>query len=183
MAIFRAMPYAKALHQVITTADPARADSVIAELETIADIVDTVPEFNRALTTPTVPSETKIEILEQVLKAVGISPEVSRLLHVVQQHYRMQHMRDIANAYRGLVDRALGRARATVEVATAVDENERSTILKTISHVIGEKIVAEFNINPELLAGLRFQVGSRVYDGSLSSQLDRLSNQSQIEQG
>jgi len=183
MAVFRAMPYAKALHQVITTDDAKRADSVVAELETIADIVDAVPEFNRALTTPTVPSETKIEVLKQVLKAIGASPEVSRLMRVVQQHYRMQHMRDIANAYRGIVDRALGRARATVEVATEVDDKERATIIEALSHVIGEKIIAEFNINPALLAGFRFQVGSRVFDGSLSGQLEHLSNQSQIEQG
>ena len=32
-------------------------------------------------------------------------------------------------------------------------------------------------------AGFRFQVGSRVFDGSLVGQLDRLSRHSQIEQG
>ena len=44
-------------------------------------------------------------------------------------------------------------------------------------------MVADFDAKPELIAGFRMQVGSRVFDGSLSGELDRLSRQIEIEQG
>ena len=41
--------------------------------------------------------------------------------------------------------------------------------------MVGAEVVAEFEENPELLAGFRVQVGSKVFDGSLVGQVDRLS--------
>lgn len=182
MSQFRAMPYAKALHEVIQADDASRADAVVAELEAMADVVDEVPEFNRNLVTPMIPSATKTMIIDQIMDALKITQPARRLLHVVQQHYRMEHMRDIATAYRDLVDRSLGRTRASVELAVEVDEDQRTKILDVLASVVGSKIIAKFNVNPDLLAGFRFQVGSRVFDGSLVGQLDRLRH-SQIEQG
>lgn len=70
MARFRAMPYAKALFEVMTATDPGRMEEVASELDRVAETVATVPEFLRALTTPTVPVENKSEILDAVLDAL-----------------------------------------------------------------------------------------------------------------
>ena len=40
-----------------------------------------------------------------------------------------------------------------------------------------QRVVADFEDNPELLAGFRVQVGSKVFDGSLVGQVDRLSRE------
>ena len=114
MARFRAMPYAKALFEVMTSSDRGRLEEVASELDRVAETVDAVPEFLRALTTPTVPVENKIEILDAVLNALNITQPTRRFLHVVQQHYRVEHMADIAETYRELVDRSMGRTRATI---------------------------------------------------------------------
>lgn len=181
MGRFRAMPYAKALVGVVMDGDASRADAVAAELDAVAETLAAVPEFQRALTTPTVPVETKSEILDSVLDALGIQPPTRRFLHVVQQHYRMEHMPDIAAAYRELVDRAAGRVRASIEVAGTLGEEQRRRIVDGLSEALGIDVVASFDDRPELLAGFRVQVGSKVFDGSLVGQVDRLSRQSLTE--
>ena len=100
---------------------------------------------------------------------------------MVQQHYRMEHMRDIAIAYRELVDRAAGRTRASIEVAGELSEEERRRIVGALARVVGVDVVASFENRPELLAGFRVQVGSKVFDGSLVGQVDRLSRESLTE--
>jgi F-type H+-transporting ATPase subunit delta len=177
MARFRALPYAKALHEVITASEPARAEIVISELERVEAALDQVPQFLRVLTTPMVTPETKGQILDTVLDSLEITEPTRRFIHVVQQHYRMEHMAGIVAVYRELVDRSLGRTRATVEVAGALDEAGRGAILKTMADVLGTEIVADFAENPDLLAGFRVQVGSKVFDGSLVGQVDRLSRE------
>jgi F-type H+-transporting ATPase subunit delta len=183
MGRFRATPYAKALLAVIQKDDRQQLEPVAAELDAVAEALQAVPEFERALVTPMVSVEKKTEILDAVLDGLDIGQPTRRFLHVVQQHYRMQHMPDIAATYRELVDQSLGRTRARVETAAGLDEGERARLVEVISAVEGAKVVADFAEKPELLGGFRLQVGSRVFDGSLSGELDRLSKEIEIEQG
>jgi F0F1-type ATP synthase delta subunit len=46
-----------------------------------------------------------------------------------------------------------------------------------MADVLGTDVVADFEENPDLLAGFRVQVGSKVFDGSLVGQVDRLSRE------
>jgi len=183
MSRFRALPYAKALFEVVQDQCPERKEQVIEELDGVASALEAVPDFERVLVTPTVDTETKTVILDQILDSLEITEPVRRFIHVVQHHYRMQHMRDIVNAYRDQVDRELGRTRAHIELATTYDEADRRRIAEVMSAVMGATVVADFVHNPDLLAGFKVQVGSKVFDGSLVGQVDRLSRQTVIEQG
>jgi F-type H+-transporting ATPase subunit delta len=181
MARFRALPYAKALYEVVHDQDPNRVEEPIGELERAAEAVEAVPEFLRVLTTPMVSVQTKTQILGQVLDSLRITEPTRRFLHVVQQHYRMEHMRDIASAYRELVDRAKGRLRATIEVAVELEVEQQRQIVRVLAQVLGFEIAPQFITRPELLAGFRAQVGSKLYDGSLVGQVDRLSRHTLTE--
>jgi F-type H+-transporting ATPase subunit delta len=183
MGRFRAVPYAKALLAVVQKEDPARAEDVAEELDGVAAALKAVPEFHDVLVTPMVSVEAKTKILDAVLDALEIGEPTRRFLHVVQHHYRMQHMTDIAIAYRELVDQSLGRTRARVETASELDEGSRRRLVDAISAFEGATVVADFEANRDLLGGFKLQVGSRVFDGSLAGELDRLSKEIEIEQG
>jgi F-type H+-transporting ATPase subunit delta len=183
MARFRAFPYAKALLDVVQKEDPARAEQVAEELDRVAAALKAVPDFHRVLVTPMVAVEAKTQILDAVLDALEIGQPTRRFLHVVQHHYRMQHMSDIAATYRELVDQSLGRKRARVETANALEEAEKRRLADAISGFEGATVVADFETNRKLLAGFKLQVGSRVFDGSLAGELARLSKEIEIEQG
>ena len=183
MSRFRALPYAKALLEVVQDRCPERKERVIEELDGVASALEAVPDFERVLVTPTVDTDTKTVILDKILDSLEITEPVRRFIHVVQHHYRMQHMRDIVNAYRDQVDRELGRTRAHIELATTYNEADRRRIAEVMSAVMGATVVADFVHNPDLLAGFKVQVGSKVFDGSLVGQVDRLSRQTVIEQG
>jgi len=183
MARFRALPYAKALHQVITTTAPDTAEAVIEQLDRVADALDAVPDFHRVMVTPVVSIETKTGILNEVLDSLAITEPTRRFVHVVQQHYRMQHMRSIADAFRDFVDRDRGRVRARVEIAGADDATTRQQITTLLGQVFSSAVIANFEEKPELLAGFRVQVGSKVFDGSLIGQLEQLGRQTEVEQG
>ena len=183
MTRFRAFPYAKALLAVVQKEEPGRAEPVAAELDRVAGALKAVPDFHRVLVTPMVAVEAKTKILDAVLDALEIGEPTRRFLHVVQQHYRMQHMNDIAATFRELVDQSLGRTRARVETAIALEEEEQRRLVDAISDFEGATVVADFEANRELLGGFKLQVGSRVFDGSLAGELTRLSKEIEIEQG
>lgn len=183
MARFRALPYAKALFEVVRSQDPGRLEPVADELDRMAAALDAVPDLGRVLVTPTVTVETKNAILDGVMDSLGLAEPTRRFLHVVQQHYRMVHMANIAAIYREQVDAHLGRTRARVQTAEVLDDAARRRVTEAVSAVEGGTVVAEFTTDPELLGGFRLQVESRVFDGSLAGELDRLSREIEIEQG
>jgi F-type H+-transporting ATPase subunit delta len=183
MARFRAFPYAKALLAVVQKEDPAGAERIVAEIDRVAAALKAVPDFHRVLVTPMVAVEVKTQILDAVLDELEIGELTRRFLHVVQHHYRMQHMNDIAATFRELVDQSLGRTRAQVETAIALDETEQARLVDAISDFEGATVVADFEANRALLGGFKLQVGSRVFDGSLAGELARLSKEIEIEQG
>jgi F-type H+-transporting ATPase subunit delta len=183
MSRFRALPYAKALLEVMKADHPDRLQTVTEDLQGMATALEQVPDFLQVMVTPAVDPETKTAILDRVMDSLGMTEPIRRFMHVVQKNYRMQHMRDIATAYRDLVDRELGRTRARIEVATTYDEADRRRIAEVMSAVMGATVVADFVHSPDLLAGFKVQVGSKVFDGSLVGQVDRLSRQTVIEQG
>lgn len=183
MGRFRAFPYAKALLAVVQNEDPGRAEKVAEELDGVAAALKEVPDFHDVLVTPMVSVEVKSKILDTVLDALEIGEPTRRFLHVVQHHYRMQHMTDIAAAFRELVDESLGRTRARVETAIELDDDSRRRLVDAISAFEGATVVADFEANRDLLGGFKMQVGSRVFDGSLAGELARLSKEIEIEQG
>jgi F-type H+-transporting ATPase subunit delta len=183
MGRFRAFPYAKALLTVVQKEAPDRAETVASELDRVVAALKAVPDFHRVLVTPMVSVEVKTQILDSVLDSLEIGEPTRRFLHVVQHHYRMQHMSDIAVAYRELLDQSLGRRRARVETAIALGNEEQRRLVTAISDVEGAKVVADFEANSDLLGGFKIQVGSRVFDGSLAGELDRLRKEIEIEQG
>lgn len=174
MSRFRAVPYAKALDQVVRAQCPERAEAVLGELERVVDAINQVPELSRALVTPLLDPAAKSEIVGRVLDLLGVTEPARQLVQVVQRHYRMSQMGEIAVAYRNLVDRAVGRTRARVEVAGVLSPAQQRQVVAALEGLVGGAVTAEFSSRPELLAGFRAQVGSKVFDGSLAGELDRV---------
>ncbi len=175
MSGFRAAPYAKALFSVAPNA--VAADAMVPELERVAESLVEVAEFRQVMVTPMVNPELKTTILDQVLDALEIKQPVRRFVHVVQQHYRLEHMSDIVAAYRTTVDRALGRVHATIAAAGPMGDQDRKVLLDVMKEIVGADVVADFVEEPELIGGFKLQVGSKVFDGSLVGQLAQLGRQ------
>jgi F-type H+-transporting ATPase subunit delta len=63
---------------------------------------------------------------------------------------------------------------ARVESATAMPGDLQNEITNEIKKKYGNGINASFAQNPALIGGLRIQVGSDLYDGSVKTRLDKL---------
>jgi F-type H+-transporting ATPase subunit delta len=65
---------------------------------------------------------------------------------------------------------------AIIESATPLDLEERSRAADSLSAQYGKQLTYEYKVTPELIGGLRVQVGNDVLDGSVKGRLDRLAN-------
>ena len=82
--------------------------------------------------------------------------------------------RAILAALQRLTRLELERRKLTVESAVELDEATRQRVLAGLARQYGADLVAEYQVNPALLGGLRIRVGNDVFDGSVQGRLDRL---------
>ena len=98
--------------------------------------------------------------MRQVVERVGKSKNRNRL-NVLAQLRRLVEL-----------DRA--RHTATVESATPLPPAMQASVQAEISRVYGPGLTVSFFDRPALIGGMRIQVGSDVYDGSVQARLAAL---------
>ena len=81
----------------------------------------------------------------------------------------------ILSHFQRLVRLDVERRAARVESATALTPATQAQIQQTLSGKYGPGLQLTFEQNPALIGGLRIQVGSDVYDGSVAARLNDLS--------
>lgn len=82
----------------------------------------------------------------------------------------------ILSAFERLVRLEVQKRQATIESAAVLSPELSSQIRADLQKKYGEDLTFDFRVNPALLGGLRVQVGSHVWDGSVRAKLDTLRN-------
>ena len=65
---------------------------------------------------------------------------------------------------------------ALVTVAREPTEREKDSLAKSLSRVLGKRVVPHISLNPAILGGLIVKVGDTVMDGSVRRRLATLKN-------
>jgi len=73
-----------------------------------------------------------------------------------------------------LVKLDLARRAASVDSATPLTADLRADVSARLARIYGAGVNISFSENPALLGGLRIQVGSDLYDGTVKSRLEKL---------
>ena len=100
----------------------------------------------------------------------------TRVRHVVQRLVTAGR-RDcpaLLSHFARLVKLDLARHTATVESATPLPADLRAAIQAGLTHRYGQRLTTTFAYRPALIGGMRIQVGSDVYDGSVRAGLAAL---------
>jgi F-type H+-transporting ATPase subunit delta len=79
----------------------------------------------------------------------------------------------LSRLYR-LVKLDLEQHQARVESAVSLSADLQSDVVNQIKKVYGAGVDIAFSQNPALIGGLRIQVGSDLYDGSVKTRLEKL---------
>ena len=81
---------------------------------------------------------------------------------------------DVLSRLQRLVKLELERRAARVESATPLPPDLQAEVANRIREIYGPGADITFSQNPALIGGLRVQVGSDLYDGSVKTRLEKL---------
>jgi F-type H+-transporting ATPase subunit delta len=166
-------PYAAALFSVVVERAPEALRETLGQLEAVAEVIRREPALLRVFEVPTVTPAKKRELLQAIGKGVDLRVEAQRLLAALVQHARLRFLTDVAVAFRDLVERREGTMRGRVELPVEPTSGQIDALAAAIAERLGVQVQLESAVRPELLAGFIVRLGSRVFDGSLRTRLER----------
>jgi F-type H+-transporting ATPase subunit delta len=166
--------YAEALLDVAHERN--KAAEVVEELEALAKAIKESPEIERAFASPVVRRSAKAKLIDDTFKG-KVSDLTFNFLHVLNSKDRLALVRQVAFAYRDLLDQRAKRLRVKVRSATALSENQTEQLRLVIAQATGLDPVIGVSIDPDLLGGMIVQIGDQVFDSSVRTRIDTIRNQ------
>jgi F-type H+-transporting ATPase subunit delta len=165
--------YARAFADVVFDAH-LDADRSIAELRTIASLLNESADLRRVWENPAIPAEQKRRVLDAIAQRDAISKQVRNLVAVLIDHRRVHFLEPIIVQLEKELDARMGFAEAQITSARALGDAEKREFEAQVAKLTGKKVRARYGQDPSLLGGAVVRVGSTIYDGSVKGQLERL---------
>lgn len=160
--------YAEALFDVANS--QGQTDAVEQEFASVVEVLNAHPALNNLLQSPSLSVEVK---KKQITDLFGgrVSAIVLNFLKLLFDRRRQDSIVGIYDEFVRLVDKALGRVKASVESATPLTEEE----LQTLTEKLGTtgKVKLTTKVNPSLIGGIKVRLGDRVFDYSVATRLER----------
>ncbi|MCC6158476.1 MAG: ATP synthase F1 subunit delta [Deltaproteobacteria bacterium] len=125
------------------------------------------------LNSPVLGVDKRRAAVEEILKATVPAAAVANFVRVLVEKRRLAALPDIVEAYHRIADEAAGKVRGRVVSAMPLDEATLGQLRIKLTKRLGKTVTLETAVNPDLIGGVRTQVGSLVIDGSLAGQLRR----------
>jgi F-type H+-transporting ATPase subunit delta len=140
------------------------------ELFTVAQLVNDNPALRDALSDPARSDGDKAALVAGLLDGKALPATVTLAQQALTSSYRTV---SVARAeYQKVAAEVHGESVAKVRSARELSDDEQTRLSEALQRQYGRPIHLNVVVDPELVGGLRVEIGDDVIDGSVSSRLD-----------
>jgi F-type H+-transporting ATPase subunit delta len=168
-----AIRYARALLDVAVK-ERANLDQIESELAGVVDLFKKYPTLEKVLLNPAVPVPVKRAAVVELTERAGIVPIVSKLLILLAERDRLVVLPDLLDAYRERLLDHQQVVRAHITTASPLGADRAQAIERGLAQVTGKVVTLETSVDPSIIGGVVARIGSTIYDGSVTRQLERM---------
>jgi F-type H+-transporting ATPase subunit delta len=165
--------YASALFDL---ADNAKSlDQVAQDLASFRALLTESTDLRRLIASPVIGRELKSKTMLAVLDAAGIKGLTRSFIGTVAVNGRARELPAMATEYLAELARRRGETTATVTSAVALTPAQLEQVTEALRKMLGgAKVSVDAHVDADILGGLLVKVGSRLFDSSIRSKLQRL---------
>jgi F-type H+-transporting ATPase subunit delta len=165
--------YAGALFDV--TSKAGVAEDADRNLQAFRQLVADHPDLARVFESPGVPPQKKRAIVEELLQRIGnVRDSVQRLLLMLAERDRLTLLPDVARVFSERLMQARRIVVAEIVTTTPIPEAQRATLSEALGKAADSHVTLVEKVDPAIIGGLVARVGSVVFDGSITRQIERL---------
>jgi F-type H+-transporting ATPase subunit delta len=166
--------YARALFDV-TLGEKKDLLQTQHDLGEFARLVAGNESLQRVLTNPAIPAARKRGVVEQLLARAGsLQPAVAKLLLMLAERDRLMILPELAHAFDSRLMEHQNVVRAQVVTTVALPADRVTALTAGLERATGRSVRIETRVDARLIGGAVVRLGSTVYDGSITRQLERM---------
>ena len=165
--------YASALFEL---ADSAKSlDQVAQDFDTFRKLLAESSDLSRLIASPVIGRDLQGKALLAVLDAAGVAGLTRNFIGTVAANGRARELPAMAAAFLAELARRRGETSAVVTSAVPLTPQQLQQLSDALRSVLGgAKVSIDAHVDPDILGGLVVKVGSRLFDSSIRSKLQRL---------
>jgi F-type H+-transporting ATPase subunit delta len=166
--------YSRALFR--TALGRNEVEEVGESLAVVTQSVQNSPQLRAVLHHPLITRDRKKELLRQIFGGT-LTQDVENFLFLLIERDRASIIPTIAEQYVRLVDEHNRIANAEAVTAVPMTDSQRDALAAKLEAATGYKIRLTTRVDEEILGGLVVRVGDRLFDGSVTTQLQNVREQ------
>jgi F-type H+-transporting ATPase subunit delta len=161
--------YARALFDMAVAADAV--DEVDEGIAAITGAIRSHAGLLATLSDTFMPTSKKREIMREIFES-NVAGEAVAIATVMAERGHASLIDNVSRTYREISERERGIVVADITTAVPLTEAARTSIVEKLTGLLEHPVTLRERIDGSILGGIVINVGGRVLDGSLSSQLD-----------
>lgn len=144
------------------------------ELASVKAVLCQEELLRQLLDSPTLALEKKEALLADLCKALELSEGMRKFLGLLLSKGRLCFLSQIEEAFRRQADDLSGILSAKITAAVSLDDLQQQAIAASLEKQTGKRVAVTVEVNADLIGGLQAEIGGRLFDGSVKTQLKRI---------
>jgi F-type H+-transporting ATPase subunit delta len=112
--------------------------------------------------------------MDALTSRAKLLPMVAKLLGLLAERDRLVLLPDLLSAYRDRLLQHRNVIRAEITTTTPLPADRVKAIESSLARATGRTVSLSANVDPAIIGGVVTRMGSTIYDGSVTRQLQRM---------
>jgi F-type H+-transporting ATPase subunit delta len=156
--------------QLIVADRAGELDDTEDQLFRFARLVESNPELRNLLSDRAIELSKRQELVEGLLSGRATDPTIVLAKRAVAARERT--FGQTIEGYVTLAAAQKNRALATVRVAKPLSSDQRNRLRAALSKQVGRDVAIQEIVDPDVLGGMRVEIGDEVFEGTVSDRLE-----------
>ncbi|WP_298282824.1 ATP synthase F1 subunit delta [Acidocella sp.] len=149
-------------------------NEVVEQMEALGRLIAESPALAALLANPLTNSKTAAPALNEALNAQGFGVLVRNFVQVAVANRRLRDLPALIAGFAAYVARKRGEVVADVTTATPLTDLQRAQLHARLAEAGYGSVRLTERTDPAILGGMVLKIGSKLFDTSLKSRLNRL---------
>lgn len=150
--------------------DPA---SVERELKDVAALLARESRLEAVLSSPTIAHAKRLGVLDAVLAESELTPCTRNFLRLLTTNERLALLPQMVGEFSKLVLEQQKVGSGEVLSSHPLTSEQQAKLAESLGKALGKTMHLSYDTNPELVGGLVVRIGNRVFDASVTTQLQK----------
>jgi F-type H+-transporting ATPase subunit delta len=163
--------YARALFEVVN--ENSESGKIEHNLNIFLDIYNSSPELINFIKNPTQTNQNQLAAINIISDKLNFSKNLKNFFSLLVEKRRIFYVEKIIHSFLKLCSQKRGEVKASLISSKNLSSEELNEISSQFSESMGSKIKFDYIVDPNLIGGVKIQLGSLMVDTSIKNKLKK----------